>query len=203
MIRDLDEGFVGLLFGQSAGVDSVAFEKLHRSQCTRSLVSVPVRVIGNNVVSIGGSDLVKVAPANVMGVLRLIDRRFQKMLVEDSVVAAVPLYGLIVEIINDFARKELGLPFKIHRRRGLALPIVFREPAKQSVVKGEHLAFDLPVLLLGNVAGAGSCPIGRLFLGPLGRSGHGRVGLQILFHRHPQSQSSGFQATGWGDCGVT
>ena len=58
------------------------------------LITVPVRVIGNDVVGIRGRDLVKVA-AYVISLLRLIDRRFQQVLVEHPVVAAVPFYSLV------------------------------------------------------------------------------------------------------------
>src|SRR5208283_2447361 len=109
-------------------------------------------MVGNDVVGIGGGDLVEVAAAYVVRLLRLIDRRFNEVLVEHSMMATVALYRLVVKSVDLFTGKEFWLLLGAHVRQRLALTVVLGEPAEEAIVKSEHLARHLFELFFGGVA---------------------------------------------------
>src|SRR5258708_19462548 len=63
MIRDFNQGFIGLLSRQTAGIDVVGFEELNRRQRSRPLIPVPVGLVGTYVQRIGRRHLVEVPAA--------------------------------------------------------------------------------------------------------------------------------------------
>src|SRR5437870_2634672 len=89
VIGDFNEGFVRLLLRQPAGVHAVKLHEVEGGSGTSSLVAIPIRMIRNDVVGVGGGNLEEVAATKAIGALGLIDSGFRKMLVQYSVVAAV------------------------------------------------------------------------------------------------------------------
>jgi len=105
VVGDFNEGLEGLLLGQSTRIEAVELKEYYPGGPTCPLVAIPVWMVGNDVEGIGGG-FGEGGATQVVRVLRLIDRRFQKVLVEHSVMAAVALYGLVVKSIDLITCKE-------------------------------------------------------------------------------------------------
>lgn len=149
---------------------------------------------------VGRGNLVKVTAAKTIGAPGLIDGRFQKMLVQDPMKAAIGFDLLMVDRDHHLARQEFRLlaHFQQPNTAGtlLALPIMFRQTAEQTIVEDANLAISLFELFPGHLTKgrrrngvaltiAHSCR-------RMGRSGR-RWNVQFFFHSTLLFTVAGFE----------
>ena len=102
VISHSDHGVVGPLLRQSAGIDSIYFQKIERGLHARTLVPVKVSLAFRDVESVCRRYFVEVSVTLKIDVHRLSDRRFQCTIVPQTMDATKRVNLIAVDLLYLF-----------------------------------------------------------------------------------------------------